>query len=236
MKKRRRKAHKPRDIFPSPVVMGFLHPTGSKAQVEYDLASLIPMGEIEAGRGKAEHFCAVRMALKAGAALSKHFEDPHTLEAMCLIGGVAIDQAFRMADEFSTLGLPQGVPMKCLTDPARQALEMLCEMERMVSGPAWVKAIQETVRDRNSIHRYDPDAAWIVDPKKPETYEPILGAKDGRSCAFVNGFPRCGYLDVLDEQLHFVMPVEDMHARITEPILIVLATPKKRTQSHHGRA
>lgn len=228
MKKRRKKSHKPREVFPPPIVMGLLHPTGSKAHVDYDLASLIPLMEIEAGRGKAEHFCAVRMALKAGAALSKYFKDSSILEAMSLIGGVAIDQAFRMTATEAKLGLPQRAPMKCLTEPARQALEMICDMERMVSGATWAKVMQETVRDRNSIHQYHPDAAWIVDPKRPASYEPILGAEAGRSCAFVNGFPRCGYLDKIDGQLHYIMPVEDMHARITEPILIVLATPKKR--------
>lgn len=228
MKKRRKKSHRPREVFPPAIVMGWLHPTGSKAHVDYDLASLIPLMEIEAGRGKAEHFCAVRLALKEGAVLAKHFADSPVIEAMSLIGGVAIDQAFRMAVESERSGKPKSAPMKCLTEPARHALEMICDMERMVSGATWAKVMQETVRDRNSIHQYHPDAAWIVDPKKLETYEPILGAEAGRSCAFVNGFPRCGYLDVLDGSLQYVMPVEDMHARISEPILIVLATPKKR--------
>lgn len=235
MKKKRKKAYRPRVTFAPPLVMGWLHPTGGKEHIDYDLASLIPMGEIEAGRGKAEHFCAVRTALKEGAVLAKHFEDSPVLEVMSLIGGIAIDQAFRMAAEFSALGLPQGVPMKCLTEPARHALEMICDMERMVSGETLARVTQETVRRKANLHRYDPDAAWIVDPKKPETYTPILGAEEGRGCAFVNGYPRCGYLDVIDGTLQYVMPVEDMHARISEPILIVLATPKKRTQSHHGR-
>ena len=235
MRKRRKKAYRPREAFAPPLVMGWLHPTGGKEHIYFDLASLIPMGEIEAGRGKAEHFCAVRTALKEGAVLAKHFEDSPVLEVMSLIGGIAIDQAFRMAAELSALGLPQGGPMKCLTEPARHALEMICDMERMVSGETLARVTQETVRRKANLHRYDPDAAWIVDPKKPETYTPILGAEEGRGCAFVNGYPRCGYLDVIDGTLQYVMPVEDMHARISEPILIVLATPKKRTQSHHGR-
>lgn len=228
MKKTRRKKYKPREAFAPPLVMGWLHPTGGKEHIDFDLASLIPMGEIEAGRGKAEHFCAVRLALKEGAVLAKHFEDSPVLEVMSLIGGIAIDQAFRMAVEAERTGKPKSAPMKCLTEPARQALEMICDMERMVSGVTLAKVTQETVRRKANIHRYDPDAAWIVDPKKLETYEPILGEESGRSCAFVNGFPRCGYLGMIDGQLHYIMPVEDMHARITEPILIVLATPKRR--------
>lgn len=228
MKKTRRKKCKPREAFAPPLVMGWLHPTGGKVHIDFDLASLIPMVEIEAGRGKAEHFCAVRLALKEGAVLAKHFEDSPVLEVMSLIGGIAIDQAFRMAVEAERTGKPKSAPMKCLTEPARQALEMICDMERMVSGVTLAKVTQETVRRKANIHRYAPDAAWIVDPKMLETYEPIHGAESGRSCAFVNGYPRCGYLDVCDGQLQYVMPVEDMHARITEPILIVLATPKRR--------
>ena len=228
MKKTRRKKYKPREAFAPPLVMGWLHPTGGKEHIDYDLASLIPMGEIEAGRGKAEHFCAVRLALKEGAVLAKHFEDSPVLEVMSLIGGIAIDQAFRMAVEDERSGKPKSAPMKCLTEPARQALEMICDMERMISSVTLAKVTQETLRRKANIHRYDPDAAWIVDPDKPESYKPILGPEVGRSCAFVNGFPRCGYLGMIDGQLHYIMPVEDMHARITEPILIVLATPKRR--------
>ena len=128
MKKKRRKAYRPREAFAPPLVMGWLHPTGGKEHIDYYLASLIPMGEIEAGRGKAEHFCAVRMALKAGAALSKYFEDSPVLDVMSLIGGVAIDQAFRMTATEAGLGLHQRTPMKCQTEPARQALEMICDM------------------------------------------------------------------------------------------------------------
>ena len=170
----------------------------------------------------------MRLALKEGAVLAKHFEDSPVLEVMSLIGGIAIDQAYRMTVEAERTGNPKCAPLKCLTQPARQALEMICDMERMISGVTLAKVTQETLRRKANIHWYDPDAAWIVDPDSPESYKPILGPDVGRSCAFVNGFPRCGYLDVLDGQLHFVMPVEDMHARIIEPILIVLATPKRR--------
>ena len=68
------------------------------------------MGEIEAGRGKAEHFCAVRLALKEGAVLAKHFEDSPVLEVMSLIGGIAIDQAYRMTVEAERTGNPKCAP------------------------------------------------------------------------------------------------------------------------------
>lgn len=231
MAKKRRKAYKPRETFAPPLVLGWLHPTGGKEHIDYDLASLIPLMEIEAGRGKAEHFCAVRLAIKEGAVLAKHFEDSPVLEVMSLIGGIAIDQAYRMAVEAERAGKPKRAPLKCLTQPARYAIELICDMERMISGVTLAKVTQETVRRKADINRYHPDAAWIVDPEKPESYEAILGPEAGRGCAFVNGYPRCGHLDVIDGQLHYVMPVEDMHARITEPILIVLAVPKKKGEA-----
>lgn len=234
-KKRRSKPHRPREVFAPPIVLGYLHPTGGKEHVEYDLASLIPMQAIENGKAVAQHFDAVCMALREGYLLSTLFEQKGLLQSLCVLGGVGIDQAYLqyVAEEKTHRAhLP---PPPYLTEPAHRALDLICDMERKLTGTELAQVTQETIRRKHRLLCYHPDAAWIVNPDDRSTYEAITGPDAGRGLAYVNRYPRTGYLEEVDGQLRWMMPVEDMHAVITEPLLVVLATPKRKTNNRNEK-
>lgn len=220
-KKPRKKAYRPKPVRIPPLAVKILPDLTDEEHAELGLHYRVPFDAICRGEATREGWRQARDALQIGFIMAAAFNDQWYLRACLQLGIVALD--------VGALTCSQGqVPPAHIMDPARKAFDLVDDLRRELSRAEMLSALYEADNRRlTGIMPYDPDAVHIVYPKDISTWEDIQAEP---ALALINGLPRTGCLvyDTRREALTWVAPVEKITAVVTEPLLVLLATPIKR--------
>lgn len=220
-KKPRKKAYRPKPVRIPPLAVKFLPELTDEEQAELGLHYRVPFDAICRGEATREGWRQARDALQVGFIMAAAFKDHWYLRAALQLGIVALDAG--------ALTCSQGqIPPEHIIEPARKAFDLVDDLRKELTRSEILSALYEADNRRlKAIMPYDPDAVHIVYPKDISTWEAIQAEP---ALALINGLPRTGCLvyDTRREALTWVAPVEKITAVVTEPLLVLLATPIKR--------
>lgn len=188
---------------------------------ELGLHYRVPFDAICRGETSVDGWRQARDALQIGFIMASGFKDHWYLRACLQLGIVALDAG--------ALTCSQGqIPPAHIIEPARKAFDLVDDLRKELTRSELLSALYAADNRRlTGIMPYDPDAVRIVYPKDMSTWEDIQAEP---ALALINGLPRTGCLvyDTSREGLTWVAPVEKITAVVTEPLLVLLATPTKR--------
>lgn len=218
MTKKRKKAYRPKPVRIPALTLRLLPEMTEAEQTELDLHYRVPFDAICRGEATPDGWRQARDALQIGFIMAEAFEDKWYLRACLQLGIVALDAG--------ALTCAQGqVPPAHIVEPARKAFDLVDDLRRGLSRSEMLSVLYEADNRRlTQIMPYNPDAVHIVYPKDMPTWE---GIQAEPALALINGLPRTGCLvyDTRREALTWVAPVEKITAVVTEPLLVLLATP-----------
>lgn len=218
-KKPRKKAYRPKPVRIPPLAVKVLPELTEEDQAELGLHYRVPFDAICRGEATRDGWRQARDALQIGFIMSEAFEDKWYLRACLQLGIVALDAG--------ALTCAQGqVPPAHIIEPARKAFDLVDDLRKELTRSELLSALYAADNHRlTGIMPYNPNAVHIVYPDDRATWEDIQSEP---ALALINGLPRSGCLnfDANRNALVWYAPVEKINAVISEPVLVLLATPK----------
>lgn len=222
MTKKRKKPYRPKPVRIPPLAVKILPDLTEEEHAELGLHYRAPFDAICRGEGTFEGWIQARDALQIGFIMSEAFEDVWYLRTCLQLGIVAIDRG--------AISCSKGqIPPSHIIEPARKAFDLVDDMRRGLSRAEMLSALYEADNRRLShIMPYSKDAVHIVYPNDRSTWEDI---QNRLALALINGLPRAGILayDENREMLVWHAPAEKITAVVSEPLLVLLATPLNQT-------
>lgn len=222
MTKKRKKPYRPKPVRIPAITLRLLPDLTDEEQAELGLHYRVPFDAICRGEATNAGWRQARDALQVGFIMSEAFEDKWYLRACLQLGIVALDAG--------ALTCAKGqVPPPHIIEPARKAFDLVDDMRRGLSRSELLSALYEADNRRLShIMPYSEDAVHIVYPNDRSTWDDIQAEP---ALALINGLPRAGILayDENREVLVWHAPAEKITAVVSEPLLVLLATPLNQT-------
>lgn len=193
-KKKRTKTYKPRQIMLPPMVLGCLPEMTDKERADLDLAGLLPLDCIKRGEGTMRNCQDVLLALKSGFVTAERFDDEWRIKLLMQIAYCGITVAANYIEAKKPI-------QPWMTDPAEDALKLLCDMEAHFGRVELCLNHQKTIHHRERICRFDMMALNIADPSSRTLKnavrmedEPISGLFGMSGITYLHNSALTGYL------------------------------------------
>lgn len=225
MKKRRKKAYRPKDVQIPALIVGFMHPKGEGRRLDAEVRFYEIMTKLEnGGAWTKQELGFLTFELKTCALLSQKTKEKVPLEAAFLMAKVACD----ILNSFFKEG--QRAPAY-LTGPIRNGLELMTQVKAVTSAVEHSRAIQVAEKNLGRLLIYHPAAVRIIDPEKPVTWRDLIDdPKVGCSFIYLHNRVIAGYPYWLDDHLEYGSIDEDLTIRIEGRAVLILATPKEMAE------
>ncbi len=215
MTERRHKKYRPRHVRIPALVLDTI-PISTKARQGISLDAHVALQAMKDGERTLSHYAGVSFYMGVGARLAKHCEDSERLFLLFSLGEAAAREALKGRTE------PQVYEV---LETAMSVIDDILDND-VCKRSEWGEASLGSCYGRES----HPDAGRLVLPDEPGTWRDILGEPAG---VWVHQMISCGYLEYVEEtkRLLWVDPNEDITIWIQEPLVLLLAEPKKMEET-----